>query len=155
MIANNLWDIRSLPILAIIIGIVLNYFKFHYFKAFDTFLENLIPFATFFFMFAIGMQLRFSFSYFTCKEVHVLAVIKFILTPTLAYLLVKIFAIQGLPAKVIFIESFTPAAAYSIMIASLFDLDSELAGKLFVSSTLIFLFTIFPSILTLLQILSF
>ncbi|MEM7184109.1 MAG: AEC family transporter [Spirochaetota bacterium] len=155
MIVSNLWDIRSLPILAILFGVTLNYLQIHYFKAFDLFLKNLIPFATFFFMFAIGMQLKFSFSYFTVKEVHILAIIKFILTPTLAYFLVKVLAIQGLPAKVIFIESFTPAAAYSIMITSLFNLDSDLASKLFVSSTLIFLFTIFPSILVLLQILPF
>lgn len=155
MIRNTLFDIRSLPMLALIFGVLLNLLNVPFSEQLTGILDFVIPFTTFYFMFSIGLQLRLEFSYFFRREAYIIWLIKFILTPLLAYLIILYTGMKGLVAKIIFIESFTPAAAYSIMISTLFDLDKALASRLFVTSTLFFLFIIFPIVVFLLNVLTF
>ncbi len=87
------------------------------------------------------------------RDVAVLSVLKFLLTPALTFAVLLVFTQPwGLPvlsneiAGVIAVMAFMPAAVYSVMTAVLFDLESAYASELFVGTTAVFLFLVLPLI---------
>ncbi|HOO38591.1 MAG TPA: AEC family transporter [Deltaproteobacteria bacterium] len=75
-----------------------------------------------------------------------LAAIKFLIVPLAAFIIVETMHLDGYLKAVILLESFMPAAVYSVVTSVLFDLDAELASSLFVCNTLIFLFLVLPAV---------
>lgn len=73
-----------------------------------------------------------------------LAAIKFLLIPAAAFLLLYRAPLDQDIKSVIQIQSFMPAAIYSVVTAVLFDLDARLASSLFVVNTLIFILVVLP-----------
>lgn len=87
------------------------------------------------------------------RDVAVLSVLKFLLTPALTFVVLLVFTQPwGWPvlsneiAGVIAVMAFMPAAVYSVMTAVLFDLESTYASELFVGTTAVFLFLVLPLI---------
>jgi predicted permease len=78
------------------------------------------------------------------REHLTLAAIKFLAVPGLAFLALRLAGLDRDVATVIQIESFMPAAIYSVVTAILFDLDTRLASSLFVINTLLFIVIVFP-----------
>ena len=64
--------------------------------------------------------------------------------PAAAFLLLYRAPISHDIKSVIQIQSFMPAAIYSVVTAVLFDLDARLASSLFVVNTLIFILLVLP-----------
>ena len=75
-----------------------------------------------------------------------LAGIKFLIVPVAAFIIVETMQLDGYLKAVIMLESFMPAAVYSVVTSVLFDLDAEFASSLFVCNMLIFLFLVLPMV---------
>ncbi len=74
----------------------------------------------------------------------VLGSIKFIILPAATFLVLRLVELDREVALVIQIQSFMPAAVYSVVTSVLFDLDGRLASSLFVVNTLVFMVLVFP-----------
>jgi malate permease and related proteins len=85
------------------------------------------------------------------REHLALGTIKFILIPALTWLVLIALPIDSDLKSVIRIQSFMPAAIYSVVTSVLFDLDSPLASSLFVVNTMIFIIIMVPVIALLRQ----
>lgn len=98
--------------------------------------------ATYYF----SLGLNFSFGDFgdIKKENASLALIKFLVLPLLTFLVLRAVPLAPAVKEVIFIQSFMPAAIYSVVSSVLFDLDARLASGMFVFNTILFLLVILP-----------
>jgi len=74
----------------------------------------------------------------------VLAIIKFMIVPLVAIVVAFLLPIGEKVRAVIIIQSFMPAAIYSVVTSILFRLDSRMASSLFVFNTVLFLFVVLP-----------
>lgn len=74
----------------------------------------------------------------------ILGIIKFILLPAGTWAILQALPLDREVAQVIQIQSFMPAAIYSVVTSVLFELDARLASSLFVVNTLLFLVTALP-----------
>jgi predicted permease len=81
------------------------------------------------------------------RETVVLACIKFLVVPGLLYAALSFFPLTEMLRSVIIIQSFMPAAIYSVVSAVLFNLDTKMASGLFISNTLVFLLLVLPLVL--------
>jgi len=73
-----------------------------------------------------------------------LAIIKFMIVPLVAIVIALLLPIGEKVRAVIIIQSFMPAAIYSVVTSILFRLDSRMASSLFVFNTVLFLFVVLP-----------
>ena len=80
------------------------------------------------------------------RELAALSVIKFIIVPGVAFLLLSALPLEPVVKGVIQLQACMPAAIYSVVTAVLFDQDSKLASSLFVCNTVIFLVAVLPVI---------
>ena len=89
------------------------------------------------------------------KEQFSLAATKFLILPAAASLVLEITELSYTIKSVIILQSFMPAAIYSVVSSILFKLDSRLASGLFVLNSLFFLVLILPVLFFLKGILFF
>ncbi len=136
-------DIRNMPLAAVILALV--------------FQAAAIPRPRVFFPVDILMMLSISAYYFSTgmnfiteslssylKENLMLCAIKFFFVPAaVAGVLAFIDLGHGIES-VILIQSFMPAAIYSVLSSVLFNLDTKLSTNLFVVNTLVFLILVLP-----------
>lgn len=92
----------------------------------------------------LGLTFSFKDVFPLGREHAALAAIKFLAVPGLAFLALRIAGLEREVSTVIQIQSFMPAAIYSVVTAVLFDLDARLASSMFVVNTLIFILIVFP-----------
>ncbi len=78
------------------------------------------------------------------KEHGLLAGIKFLIIPLLTFSALRHLALDAEIEQVIRIQSFMPAAVYSVVTSVLFHLDTRLTSSLFVVNSLIFIFIGMP-----------
>ena len=97
-------------------------------------------------LYYFSLGLNFSFGNFksTGKEQFLLAGTKFLILPALTFCILRMTHVESEVKIIIMIESFMPAAVYSVVTSILFNLDSKLASSLFVVNTLIFLSVVLP-----------
>jgi predicted permease len=94
--------------------------------------------------FSTGMNfITDSFSSYL-RENLVLCAIKFIAVPSAAAVVLGLTNLGHDVEAVILIQSFMPAAIYSVLASVLFDLDTKLSTNLFVVNTLVFLMLVLP-----------
>lgn len=140
---NLFINTRNMPLYAAFIGISINiggiarpefYFPFDY----------LLMASVALYYFTLGINFFFK-SLFPIQKEHItLAVSKFILVPLLAGLLLVITGISGEIRDIIIIQSFMPAAIYSVVASVLFNLDIRLASSLFFVNTIVFIILVLP-----------
>jgi predicted permease len=79
------------------------------------------------------------------KKEHVLmAIQKFVILPAIIFIILDFAPISDMTKMIIKIESFMPAAIYSVITAILFDLNPRKASNLFVVNSLLFIFFVLP-----------
>lgn len=78
------------------------------------------------------------------KEHFIIALQKFILIPGMFIIILNLTQFSHEVKRVIMIQSFMPAAIYSVITAILFELDDRLASSMFVVNSLMFLLLIMP-----------
>lgn len=144
-------DLRCLALPAVIIAIVLNLtdikppgfvVRFHIIDIF-VYVASALAF------FAIGIQVNLSVLKNYRNLYFPLALVKFIVTPAVAILLIYILAFSGqdLTAqlrKVIMVLSICPCAVIMVTMSNVFGLDGPLASALWVVTTVIFIAVIVP-----------
>ncbi len=96
--------------------------------------------------FILGTNFSLSDVKANIPEQAVLALVKFILLPVLAWALLSLVNLDPAVETVILVQSFMPAAVYSVVTSVLFDLDSRLASGLFVVNTIIFITVVLPAL---------
>ncbi|TAL39321.1 MAG: hypothetical protein EPN93_01935 [Spirochaetes bacterium] len=81
------------------------------------------------------------------KEISAMSAIKFLLVPAAAWIITGLAGFEGTVRAVVIVQSFMPAAIYSVVVSVLYGLDARLASGLFVGTSVIFLVLVFPLML--------
>lgn len=94
--------------------------------------------------FTLGMTFRYGDLFSNWREQTLLALEKFLIVPVIVLFITSLLPISKPVRSVIIIESFMPAAIYSVVSSILFGLNARLASTLFVGNTLLFLLLVLP-----------
>jgi len=94
--------------------------------------------------FTLGLNFEMPAFFMSGKENIALCLIKFLFVPFLTFITLHVLNPDPSVAAVIFIQSFMPAAVYSVVASVLFDLDPGFSSNLFVWNTLVFLTGVLP-----------
>ena len=81
------------------------------------------------------------------RDNFLLCLVRFLMIPVLALIVLAGVRLDPGIETVILIESFMPAAVYSVVASVLFDLDAKRASSLFVFNTVVFLACVLPVLL--------
>lgn len=141
-IKESLFTLRNMPFYAFIIAVVLHILgikRSGYFPV-ELFLMISIPL----YYFTLGFTFRTGNIMGMIKSSSSLAFIKFFLLPLITFAVLGAFDIDASVRAVILIQSFMPAAIYSVVSSILFDLESEFASGLFVINTVVFIIAVLP-----------
>lgn len=96
--------------------------------------------------FTLGLNFETPAFFASGKENAALAAIKFLLVPALAMAVLRLVHLDPDIETVILVQSFMPAAIYSVVSSVLFDLDAGFASNLFVWNSILFLAGILPGL---------
>jgi hypothetical protein len=143
ILKEYVFSLQNLPMFAAGIALVLNISGVQRPVGFPPF-ENLIFISVPLYYFSLGLNYSFSKIFYGGRAHIFSAINKFIAVPVLTLLVLTVSGITGDIRAVIMIQSFMPAAIYSIISAVLFNLDVKLAGSLFVVNSVIFMVLILP-----------
>jgi len=94
--------------------------------------------------FTLGINFKIDDLNFFKREHGFLAAQKFIILPAAAFFILHLTHLSPEIKMVIKLESFMPAAIYSVITAIIFDLNARHASSLFVVNSLLFIFIVFP-----------
>lgn len=152
----NVRDIRCLPLPATILGLTLNLCGVER-PAFVTdfhLISIFIIAGAIIAFFTTGLRLSFARVHQYLSLYAILAIVKFLVVPACAGLVLWIAAWTGHPfsplaSAVVLIQASTAVGIYTVLIANLFHLDDELASLLFTVNTVLYLLLVLP-LLTLL-----
>lgn len=136
-------SLQNMPLFAIILSLfflALGFKRPHISFPVDIFI--IISMALYYFTLGLNFELPAFFA--SGKENAALAAIKFLLVPAVTLLILKTLHLSPAIETVIFVQSFMPAAIYSVVSSVLFDLDAGFASNLFVWNSIIFLAGILP-----------
>ena len=97
----------------------------------------LIPADTAIYLIAIGSQLAFASPRPWLRACLAMSGIKFLYTPAVAWVLVSLFRIHGLPRTIVLLEASTAVAVSPLVLPLLFGLDRKLANALWLFTTLV------------------
>ena len=128
--------LRLYPFLGMLAGIVLNLARVARPLPLEWLNHALIPVNTGLYLMAIGSQLTFASPTPWLRPCWAMSGIKFFYTPLVAWLLVSLFHIQGLPRFVVLLEASAPVAVSPLMFPLLFRLDRKLANALWLFTTI-------------------
>jgi predicted permease len=137
-------DIRSMPMLGIVLGFVLMKSGRERPPEFSTVQVLVVSASTVMVMFGLGLTFQFRRIRDYIKECLAMSVLKFAVTPMLAMGAIWLCGLTGLTARVVTIQSLIPTGIYGFVIATLFDLDVDLANSVFFFTTIFAIVVILP-----------
>jgi predicted permease len=97
----------------------------------------LIPVDTALYLMAIGSQLTFESPRPWLTPCLIMSAIKFLYTPLIAWFLLSLIRIDGLPRFVVLLEASTPVAVSPLVLPLLFGLDRRLSNALWLFTTVL------------------
>lgn len=146
-----LGDYRLLAIPAIIAGLILNASQIQAPAFISRFhiTDIFIYVAAGLSFFAIGLRVTFAQLKTYLRLYFPLTAVKFVLTPTVALLLLWILTTAGwnlssMARNVIIVQSAAPSAVTMVTMSHVFDLDNSLASAVWVASTAVFIVVVAP-----------
>jgi predicted permease len=140
-IKDFLLNLQNMPLAAIIAGLMLQavglerpriYFPID------------IPIIISIAVFALGINFTTSDIVSSMRENIALCIIKFLMVPFFAFVILCAVSLDPHVEALILIQSFMSVAIYSVVASVLFGLDSRLASNLFVHNSIFFLVIILP-----------
>ena len=138
-----LLNLQNMPLAAIVVGLMLHALHIQrpgvYFP-----IDILIIVSIAVYYFTLGINFTTSNVFSAARETLALSAIKFVMVPAATFAVLSIVNLEGNVETVILLQSFMPAAIYSVVASVLFDLDTRLASNLFVMNSLIFLVFVLP-----------
>lgn len=136
-------DIRNMPLVAVIVALVFQAAGISRPKIFFP-VDILMMLSISAYYLSTGMNfITESFSSYL-KENLMLCFIKFLAVPVAVASILTFIELGHRIESVILIQSFMPAAIYSVLTSVLFNLDTKLSTNLFVVNTLVFLILVLP-----------
>lgn len=148
-------DIRFFPFLGFMLGVFLNFANIPRAGFFTNVNRVLVSVATFGYFSSIGLTFRFR----AVKEFKAvclsMSVIKFIISPLvgfgLAYLMGYHRVLDGLPMKIVLIESCMPVAFAALFLTVLFEIDKDLTNACWLVTTFMMVIVI-PILVSLISV---
>ena len=142
---ENFINLQNMPLYAVILALILHLIGF---KRPDVNfpLDALLLISVGLYYFSLGLNFSFGDFRSTGKEQVMLAVTKFLILPIITIFILRFTHMDSGVKTIIFLQSFMPAAIYSVITSILFDLDSKLASSLFFINTIIFLVLVLPAL---------
>ncbi len=140
-------DLRLYPFLGMLAGAALSLLGIARPAPLEWLNHVLIPVDTAIYLMAIGSQLTFDSPRPWLRACLAMSAIKFVYTPCVAWVLVSLFNIQGLPRLTVLLQASTPVAVSPLVLPLLFGLDRKLANALWLFTTVLaipWLFFIMP-----------
>jgi len=138
-------NLQNMPLWAVLVGLFLQVFGIRrpqiYFP-----IDFFILIAVALYYFTLGVNFDMADLVANKKENVALGIIKFMIVPAIAFAFLPMVNFDESMKTVIRIQSFMPAAIYSVVASVLFDLDSRLASGLFVVNMILFLVIVLPII---------
>ena len=120
------------PLLGVVTGLAMNLLDVPRPVFLAPVAELAVPISVAILLFGIGMTMRISTLRQYMRQCLALSVVKFVVSPILGLLVAFVFGLFATADRsllqVAFIQSFTPAAIYALVLTSLFDLDQDLAN---------------------------
>lgn len=136
----------SVALFALLAGITLNVLNIERPPLWGAVIVWLVPVGIFLLLVSIGLGMRFSQVGKYLKESLLISLVKFVATPLLTCSVALLLGLHnvgdGLAFKVILILSSTPVAFNSLVAASIYDLDLDLANSCWLVSTSLLLIVI-------------
>ncbi len=145
MLLKSIFAWQSLPLLAVLISIMFHLLKIERPQIYFPF-ENLLMVSIGLQYFSLGTTFKLKNIATSIKANVFLALSKFLFVPLVTSVLLGLVNLDHDLKLVILIESFMPAAVFSVVTSILFDLDSALASGLFVVNTILFIVAVLPFI---------
>lgn len=130
-------DLRLYPFLGMLVGVVLNMARVPRPLPFEWLNHALIPLDTGLYLTAIGSQLTLVSPRPWLRSCVVMSGIKCLYTPLIAWGLLTLFQIHGLPRTIVLLEAATPVAVSPLVLPLLFGLDRKLSNALWLFTTLV------------------
>jgi predicted permease len=130
-------ELRLYPFVGMLFGAVLSWLKVPRPVGLEWLNHVLIPVDTALYLLAIGSQLTLSSPRPWLRPCLAMSAIKFLYTPLIAWLLLSLLQIQGLPRLIVLLEASTPVAVSPMVLPLLFGLDRKLANALWLFTTLL------------------
>jgi hypothetical protein len=132
-----------MPLYAAFIAIAIRWAGFSRPEAYFP-LDILLILSIALYYFTLGINFKFDDLHFFKKEHIFLAVQKFILLPAITFFILEFAVISDSIKMIIKLQSFMPAAIYSVITAILFDLNARQASGMFVVNSIFFIFLVLP-----------
>src|SRR3989338_398029 len=130
-------ELRLYPFLGMLIGALLSLFKVPRPLPLEWVNHVLIPADTAIYLVAIGSQLTIASPRPWLRPCLAMSGIKFLYTPLVAWGLLSLFQVQGLPRLIVLLQASTPVAVSPMVLPLLFGLDRQLANALWLFTTLL------------------
>ena len=128
-------ELRLYPFLGMVAGLALNLAGASRPLALEQLNHVLIPLDTALYLIAIGSQMTFASPRPFLRPCLAMSGIKFLSTPLVAWLLLSLFNIHGLPRVIVLLEASTPVAVSPLVFPLLFGLDRRLSNALWLFTT--------------------
>ncbi len=129
--------LRLYPFIGMLLGVVLSLSGVRRPLWLESFNHLLIPVDTSLYLIAVGSQLRFQSPLPWWRTCLAMSAIKFLYTPLVAWMLVTLLRVSGLPRFVVLLEASTPVAVSPLVLPLLFGVDRKLANALWLFTTLV------------------
>jgi predicted permease len=130
-------ELRLYPFVGMLVGALLNLASVHRPMPLERLNHVLIPLDTALYLIAIGSQLTFASPRPWLRPCLAMSGIKFLYTPCIAWLLLTLFNIHGLPRFIVLLEASTPVAVSPLVLPLLFGLDRKLSNALWLFTTIL------------------
>ena len=129
--------LRVYPFLGMVLGATLSLMRIPRPAPLDGLNHALIPFNTALYLIAIGSHVSVRSPRPWLPACWAMSGIKFLSTPLIAWGLIQLFHIEGLPRQIILLEAATPVAVSPLVLPLLFGLDRDLANALWLFTTVL------------------
>jgi predicted permease len=140
---DSLFAVQNIPLYTVLVALILNFLDIG--RPDVSFpIDFLLMVSIALYYFTLGINFTFRGTGFFSREQIILLASKFIVLPGAVFLILIPVELSPGIEMVIKVQSFMPAAIYSVISAILFDLDSYLATRLFVVNTLFFVLLVLP-----------
>lgn len=137
------FNLQNLPLAGVIIAVLLQVCGINrpviYFP-----LELILGAAISIYYFTLGINFKTGDVTSYIPELATISLSKFFIIPLITYVSLYFTNIDMNIKTVIILQSFAPAAIYSVISSILFDLDSRMSSGIFVSNSLVFLAVVMP-----------
>ena len=142
------FNLQNLPLASIIAALIVNLLNLQRPEVWFP-LDPLLFAAILIYYLTLGINFQTGHIKSGFREQAALASSKFILIPLITFAILSITDLDPLVKTVIQVQSFMPAAVYSVISSILFDLDAKLTSGLFVVNSLLFLGIVLPVLMVL------